>query len=139
VPAAAIDHDDDAPNRLVPVCAEHAEGRVLPPAGPVEDRLLATYLVEMVPDESVARIYADREVERQRVRIRHRRTAIALAALTIALVGTFVWVSVRSSPVRPPRSRRRSMQVPRCRTTCSFRSSAAGTGWSRLRGCGSCY
>ena len=98
VPAAAIDHDDDAPSRLVPVCAEHAEGRVLPPAGPVEDRLLATYLVEMVPDEFVARIYADKDVERQRVRIRHRRTVIALAALTIALLGTFAW---GQRPVEP--------------------------------------
>ena len=88
----------DAPNRLVPVCAEHAESQVLPSAGPVEDRLLATYLVEMVPDESVARIYADREVERQRVRIRHRRTVIALAALMIALVGTFAW---GQRPVEP--------------------------------------
>ena len=52
----------------------------------------------MVPDESVARIYADRDVERQRVRIRHRRTVIALAALMIALVGTFAW---GQRPVEP--------------------------------------
>ncbi len=98
VPAAAIDHDPDAPNRLVPVCAEHAEAQVLPSAGPVEHRLLATYLVEMVPDASVARIYADRDVERQRVRMRHRRTVIALAGLMIALVGTLTW---GQRPVEP--------------------------------------
>ena len=52
----------------------------------------------MVPDEFVARIYADKDVERQRVRIRHRRTVIALAALTIALLGTFAW---GQRPVEP--------------------------------------
>jgi hypothetical protein len=86
VPAARIDRDPSTPARLFPLCEAHASGRVLPPAGPTEERLLSTYLVEMVPDGSVGRIHADHEVERERRRIRRRRTAIAAVALVIVAV-----------------------------------------------------
>jgi hypothetical protein len=89
-PATRVDRDPSAPGRLFPLCEPHAKGRTLPPAAPVQERLLQSYLVEMVPDGSIERIHRDREVDRERSRVRRRRTAIALAAFVIVAVGALL-------------------------------------------------
>ncbi|MEP6757914.1 MAG: hypothetical protein ABJB55_01815 [Actinomycetota bacterium] len=83
VPATRLDHDPSAPERLFPLCGTHAAGRVLPPAGPFETRLLSTYQVELVPDRSIGRIRNDRVGERAKRRGRRRVSAIAVALLTL--------------------------------------------------------
>jgi len=89
-PATRVDRDPSAPSRLFPLCEPHAEGRTLPPAAPVQERLLQSYLVEMVPDGSIERIRRDLQVDRERRRVRRRRTVIALAAIVIVAVGALV-------------------------------------------------
>ena len=89
-PASRVDRDPSAPARLFPLCEPHAEGRTLPPAAPVQERLLQSYLVEMVPDGSIERIRREPQVDRERRRVRRRRTVIALAAFVIVAVGALV-------------------------------------------------
>jgi hypothetical protein len=105
-PATRVDRDPSAPARLFPLCEPHAEGRTLPPAAPVQERLLQSYLVEMVPDGSIERIHRDPEVDRERRRVRRRRTVIALAAFIIVAVGTLVGdtrpIAPRSTAVDQP-------------------------------------
>jgi hypothetical protein len=100
-PATRVDRDPSAPARLFPLCERHAEGRTLPPAAPVQERLLQSYLVEMVPDGSIERIRRDPRVDRERRRVRRRRTAIALAAFAIVAVGA---LAQRPRPVAPART-----------------------------------
>jgi hypothetical protein len=73
---------------------------------PVQERLLQSYLVEMVPDGSIERIHRDPEVDRERRRVRRRRTVIALAAFIIVAVGTLVGdtrpIAPRSTAVDQP-------------------------------------
>jgi hypothetical protein len=76
-PAELVDRDrTSARDRLVPLCEAHAAGRSLPPSRPIEQRLLSTYGVEMVPDEPIERIR----------RSRHGRPEIRLAAAVVAVV-----------------------------------------------------
>jgi hypothetical protein len=93
MPATNVDRDASAGRtRLVPLCEEHAAGRSLPPARPIEQRLLARYQVEAVPDASVERIRTDPRVAYAEQRYRRRSMAIVAASLSllavIALVGS---------------------------------------------------
>jgi hypothetical protein len=92
VPATRIDRDTSSTRtKLVPLCESHAAGRALPPAGPLEDRLLATYRVELVPDRSVGRIHRDRRRQGKERRSRRRLLAIAAALSLLAAAGVYGW------------------------------------------------
>jgi hypothetical protein len=93
VPATRIDRDASSPrSRLVPLCETHTEGRALPPAGPFEERLLATYRVELVPDGTLDRIRRDHHVERAQRGARRRLTIAAAAVLSLMVVfAVFRW------------------------------------------------
>ena len=86
-PAVRLDRDRTSPRgRLVPLCASHAAGRSLPPARPVEQRLLSTYRVEMVPDAAIERIRPP--VAGKTMRARHVVGVLValLVVVTVALV-----------------------------------------------------
>ena len=110
-PATRIDRDPSTPARLLPLCEAHSAGRTLPPARPVEERLLSTYLVEVVPDGSLARIHRDFEVERERKRVRGWRTAIAAAALVLVAIGAGIRDGGRVDPASTPPTRA-SVETP---------------------------
>ncbi len=91
-PATRIDRVSAPPRtRLVPLCDAQAGGRSLPPASDVEQRLLARYQVERVPDASVERIRRDPRVALIEQRSRRRVLAVVTATLSLlaaaALVG----------------------------------------------------
>ena len=114
VPATRIDRDvSSGRTRVIPLCEEHADGRPLPLAGEIEQRLLARYQVEPVPDASIERIRTDPRVEYAEQRSRRRTMAIVAASLSllavIALVagvarvrqGPAAAVSIASGPPLP--------------------------------------
>jgi hypothetical protein len=93
-PAAVVAKDPSSGRlRLLPLCAAHADGRSLPPAGPVEAELLAAYGVEMVPDTSVRSI---RGQERTSSRP-HGRWLLAAALAAVVLFGASIYVHGRST------------------------------------------
>jgi len=77
--------------RLVPMCEVHADIRSLPPAREVEQRLLARYRVEALPDASIARVRRDPRIALAEQRSSRRVLAIAAVTLSfltlVALVG----------------------------------------------------
>jgi hypothetical protein len=112
VPASRIDRDGSPSRpRLVPLCAAHAAGRSLPSARPVEQRLLSTYGVEMVPDAAVERI---RPIPRGDAR-RRRRGAVAAAALLLVVTAATLRLqaqrAVSPSPVAVPQTSQRTSGV----------------------------
>jgi hypothetical protein len=91
-PATRVDRVIAPPRtRLVPLCDDHASGRSLPSGSDVEQRLLARYQVEPVPDASVERIRRDPRTALLEQRGRRRVLTMVAATLTllaaVALIG----------------------------------------------------
>jgi hypothetical protein len=103
-PATRVDRDGSSGRtRLLPLCTSHADGRALTAAAEVEERLLARYRVEPVPDGSIAKIRRDRRVEDAERRSRRRALVTVVAALSllsvIALAGA---IAQRGAPTPSP-------------------------------------
>jgi hypothetical protein len=93
-PAVVVDRDASGERtRLRPLCEVHADGASLPPARPVEDALLASYQVDLLPDASVRRI---------RRRGGARRTRQIVAWVAAAAVAATLTVGVAFARVREP-------------------------------------
>ena len=98
-PAAVVDRDaTSARTRLRPLCLDHAEGRSLPSAHPIEAGLLSAYHVEVLPDTSVRRI------RRPNAAPPGRRVAALVGAAVVVmsvLVGVFA-LARHQEPVPVP-------------------------------------
>jgi hypothetical protein len=94
-PATVVDRErSDERTRIVPLCDRHANGRALADARQVERALLATYRVDVLPEEALARL--------QRRPAHGRRWAAAVAAaLLVAAVATGVRDAVHERPTHP--------------------------------------
>jgi hypothetical protein len=90
-PATVVDreHTDDR-TRIVPLCDRHADGRPLADAGEIERALLATYRVDVLPAEALARL--------KRRRARGRWAAAVAAALLVAALAIGVRDAVHEVP-----------------------------------------
>lgn len=94
--AVVIDRDTSAGRtRLRPLCDDHANGRPLPQAGPVETALLAAYRVDVLPEEAVRRI-----VRPDRKRRGPSRIAAWTAAAAIAVSVAVGAVAVTNDPAQ---------------------------------------
>jgi hypothetical protein len=95
IAATRVDRDvSPTRSRLLPLCERHAAGRALPPARPFEDRLLAAYRVEPVPDGSLVRIR--RDLRRERAERRTRRGLTMIVAAAVSLLALVAVSSARS-------------------------------------------
>jgi hypothetical protein len=97
--AAVADRErTDGRTRIVPLCNEHAAGRALPDARAIERGLLASYRVDVLPDEALGRLRRRRDVARP------------LAAVVGLLVVLAAAVAVHQTVVGP--STRRPVASP---------------------------
>jgi hypothetical protein len=98
-PATVIDHEHtDDRTRIVPLCDGHAAGRALAPARDVEQALLETYRVDILPDEAVARVSRPRTTKRW-------WTAVAAAIVVVmAVVAGIRQTVVHGTTARPAAS-----------------------------------
>jgi hypothetical protein len=90
-PATVVDRErTDERTRIVPLCDLHTDGRALADARQVERALLATYRVDVLPEEALARL--------RRRPARGRWGAVVAAALLVAAVAIGARDAVRDRP-----------------------------------------
>ena len=99
-PAVVVDREaTSARTRLRPLCLDHAEGRPMPSARPIEASLLSAYHVEVLPDTSVRRI---RRPSAEPPRGRRVAALVGAAAVFVSVLVGMIALTRHHEPVPVP-------------------------------------